>query len=285
MFVGPLLLVFGVSFCYGARILALVPFNSRSHFISMEPLFKALAARGHNVTVFSSFPQKSPLPNYTDVDLSSILPPQMNAFSLDMIKEVMPNSWATTHFIRFVHSNSCTILEDFRFQNLLKSRDSYDLLITEVFGDDCFSYFAYKLGIPLVSFTTSKPVPWAAERVGLPDNPAYIPTYLTDSSPNQNFVERLFNTALLLYSKYWHQWIYFKHTQETVERSFGESLPPVHEVVANTSLLLVNSYFALTHSRPLPPNVVEVAGLHIPPRQPLSQVTISLPAHYIELFS
>lgn len=240
----------------------------------MEPLFKALAARGHNVTVFSSFPQKTPLPNYTDVDFSPTLPPTINLFSLNLIKEHMPNPWATTHFIHSVHRNSCTILEDFRLQSLVKSKGSFDLLITEVFGDDCFTYFAYKLGIPLVSFTTSKPVPWAAERVGLPDNPSYIPTYLTDSSPNQNFAKRLYNTALLLYAKFWHQWIYYKQTQDIVERSFRESLPPVHEVVANTSLLLVNSHFTLSQSRPLPPNVGEVGGIHIQPRRTLSEVTL-----------
>jgi len=29
---------------------------------------KELANRGHQVTVFSPFPEKSPIPNYTDID-------------------------------------------------------------------------------------------------------------------------------------------------------------------------------------------------------------------------
>ncbi|XP_049832176.1 UDP-glucosyltransferase 2-like isoform X2 [Schistocerca gregaria] len=55
----------------GARILAAVPMRSASHFRVLQPLLRALAHRGHHLTVISHFPQQPPPPNYTDISLNS----------------------------------------------------------------------------------------------------------------------------------------------------------------------------------------------------------------------
>lgn len=53
----------------GANILGVFHFNGKSHFIMFEALMKGLAAKGHQVTVVSHFPQEKPLPNYKDLSL------------------------------------------------------------------------------------------------------------------------------------------------------------------------------------------------------------------------
>ena len=50
-----------------ANILAIFPFPGRSQYIVVEPLLKALAARGHNLTVISGYPQKQAVPNFRDI--------------------------------------------------------------------------------------------------------------------------------------------------------------------------------------------------------------------------
>ncbi|XP_049787775.1 UDP-glucosyltransferase 2-like [Schistocerca cancellata] len=55
----------------GARILAAVPLRSASHFRVLQPLLRALADRGHHLTVISHFPQQPPPPNYTDISLDT----------------------------------------------------------------------------------------------------------------------------------------------------------------------------------------------------------------------
>lgn len=255
-----------------ARILVLTPFPGRSHWIVMEPLFQELSARGHKLTVFSAFPQNKPLANYTDVDFSGHLPPLISKFSIEMIKEKMPNPWQTTFFMDEIHRSTCKILELLPFKKLLKAKGQYDLLITELFGNDCFAYFAHILDVPLVSITTSMSVPWASERMGLPDNPSYIPSYLVDYTHNMNLWERIYNTVLLVHAKFFHYYVFAKQTQVMVENVLGTSLPPIDEVVKKTSLLLLNSYHTLAQSRPFPPNVVEVGGIHIKKRKPLSEV-------------
>jgi glucuronosyltransferase len=68
LFVGVLLVIIGVQGVKGARILGLFPLPSFSHFAVPSALLKELANRGHQVTVYSPFPEKSPISNYTNID-------------------------------------------------------------------------------------------------------------------------------------------------------------------------------------------------------------------------
>ena len=60
--------VFVAHGAHGAKILGIFPLPGKSHFIISSALLKELANRGHQVTVFSPFPEKSPIPNYTNID-------------------------------------------------------------------------------------------------------------------------------------------------------------------------------------------------------------------------
>lgn len=51
------------------RILGLFPHPGASHFHFFQPVMKALADKGHEVTVVSHFPNKIPIPNYKDEPL------------------------------------------------------------------------------------------------------------------------------------------------------------------------------------------------------------------------
>lgn len=51
----------------GLRILGLFPHNGLSHFHFFHPIMVGLAEAGHNVTVFSHFPDKNAPANYEDL--------------------------------------------------------------------------------------------------------------------------------------------------------------------------------------------------------------------------
>lgn len=57
----------------GYTILGILPTAAKSHFIIGHSFMKGLANAGHDVYVISPFPLKKPIPNYHDVDISSIL--------------------------------------------------------------------------------------------------------------------------------------------------------------------------------------------------------------------
>lgn len=57
----------------GAKILAIFHIPSKSHYILGNTLLKALAKRGHQVTMLSPFALEEPVDNYTDVVMSGLL--------------------------------------------------------------------------------------------------------------------------------------------------------------------------------------------------------------------
>lgn len=273
MLVGVTLAVMlGVMDCDAANVLALVPLPARSHWIIMEPLFKELAARGHQVTVFSTFPQKNPLANYTDVDFSVQLPVLTNKWSLDMVEQEFTSPRKAMSFIHNISTYTCKVLEEPPFKKLLKSKGKYDVLITELFGNDCFAYFAHILDIPLISIVTTPGSSWAADRTGMPDNPSYIPNVFVDFGHSMTFWQRVYNTAVVVYGKLLYYFPMSRVIRDVAEKHLGEPLPPISDVVSKTSLLLINSHFSIIQSRPFPPNVIEIGGIHIKDRRPLEQV-------------
>lgn len=51
------------------KILVALPSTFRSHYQFGSAISKALAAKGHDVTVISPFKQPNPLPNYKEIHL------------------------------------------------------------------------------------------------------------------------------------------------------------------------------------------------------------------------
>jgi hypothetical protein len=51
----------------GANILGIFPMLSKSHMTVHSALMKELARRGHQVTIFSPFPEKYQIQNFTDI--------------------------------------------------------------------------------------------------------------------------------------------------------------------------------------------------------------------------
>lgn len=54
------------------KILAIFPTMARSHYFDGEALLKSLAADGHHITVISTYPQKTPIPNFEDYEIFGI---------------------------------------------------------------------------------------------------------------------------------------------------------------------------------------------------------------------
>lgn len=69
-----ILLLHSVLIADAGRILAIFPHFGASHWYSFRPLVEELAQRGHDVTVLSPFPRKTPLKNYRDISLAEAYP-------------------------------------------------------------------------------------------------------------------------------------------------------------------------------------------------------------------
>lgn len=77
------------NYAVGFRILALLPHPGYSHFKMFHPIVRKLADIGHNVTVFSHFPDNTAPSNYIDVPMFGSLLTNGLEFGVSLIKIII----------------------------------------------------------------------------------------------------------------------------------------------------------------------------------------------------
>ncbi|XP_022232574.2 UDP-glucosyltransferase 2 [Drosophila obscura] len=258
-----------------AEILGLFAHPGKSHFEFFRPIFVALAGRGHNISMYSYFPLAQPMANYTDyvfkgaplltdiIDLTSFESSEWQPLGLPykIPTYFMLHNWG----MRFCSAalNSPLIAD------LLSSPLRYDLIILEHFSNDCMTAVAHLLNAPVIALSSCAIMPWHYRRMGTPYINPIMPMNFLTYTDQMGLIDRVnnfvhFHTVNTLY-----EWITQPETDALISQRFGFGLPPVNEIVKNTSLMLINQHYALTGPRPYAPNVVEVGGLQIGPQKTL----------------
>jgi glucuronosyltransferase len=255
------------------KILCLFPHVAKSHFIMAEALMKGLAAKGHQVTMISNFPQKTPIPNYRDISLVGSMPDFVSQVPVDLV--ATGHVHTTIGMLAYMAYVNCENTMEFpAMKKFIAANEKFDLIITELFNTDCFLGYVYKQNTPFIALSTSVMMPWAHARFGNPDNPSYMGNHFLYHGYKMTFTERLINALYEEGLKLVYKFMFEKPAYELAKKYFGESLPPLSEIAKNTSLLLVNSHFSLNQPRPLVPNIVEVGGIHLkPPEYKLTKVS------------
>jgi glucuronosyltransferase len=259
-----LLLLFGSHVTEGYKILCLFPHVAKSHFMMAEALLKGLAARGHQVTMISHFPQKTPIPNYRDISLVGSMPEFVSQIPMDAIATGYVHT--TISFLAYMGYVNCENTMEFpAMKKFIAQNEKFDLIITEVFNTDCLLGYIYRQNTPFIGLSSSVMMPWAHARFGNPDNPSYMGNHFLFHANEMTFPERIINVLYEEGLKVVYYFMFEKPAYELAKKYFGQSLPPLSDIARNTSLLLVNSHFSVNQPRPLVPNIVEVGGIHLTP--------------------
>nr|CAH7741476.1 unnamed protein product [Callosobruchus chinensis] len=142
--------IFSVLVCYssGYDIVAVFPHRAMSHMRVFLSITKALAQKGHKVTVISPYPLDAPMPNYIDVNLRNESLPPVDSLNVGQID---PSSRIVKYFLPAwlgeMASTNCELgMRSEELKRFLGSRTRFDVMITEMFNSDCFIVHA----IPVV---------------------------------------------------------------------------------------------------------------------------------------
>ncbi|PSN55490.1 hypothetical protein C0J52_02575 [Blattella germanica] len=257
------------SLIIGYKILAVFNHMGKSHFDPAEPFLEELAKRGHQLLVISHFPREKPFPNYRDIDLRGTMPINKTV-NLIAFQDISGTDIQSA--LRLSHWGNLNCEKTLalpKVQNLINSKETFDLLIAETFNTDCFLSFAHKFNTPIIAYSSSAPLPWTPARIGLPDNPSYIPNHFAKSTDKMNFFERFVNAFWYTFHNLHPYFFMDAPSHKIATKYFGESLPPLSELAKKTSLLMVNSHFSINQARPFVPGAIEVAGIHIKPKKEL----------------
>lgn len=266
-----MLLIFLLCFQFANsyKILGLFPFPAKSHYLVFDVLMQELAGRGHNVTVYSTFPKSMGITNYRDFDISSCfsLPNRLHIGRLGaQAQDGFTDAYSFLYYLpTHKEVSNCQPLME-----LVNTSETYDLLITELFHSEFFFLYASKWEIPSIAFHSNAAFTWHCEIAGLPCNPSYVPYVMGKPLTEVSFLRRIEDSALYLYSL----WLYRSWRtmyDDAAPKIFG-TVPRLEDVAKNISMVFLSSHFTSHIARPMVPNVVEVGGLAIKARKVLPEV-------------
>ncbi|XP_044729432.1 uncharacterized protein LOC123292782 [Chrysoperla carnea] len=258
----------------GAKILALFPSASKSHLILGQALLKGLAKKGHQVTMVSPIPLPKPVPNYRDIVIETDLKAAMhpggedsgNKF-LTQISSVNPVSIITAVY-EMGYNLAKVALEDPKVQELIKSKETFDIVIPEIFMNEVFFAFADHFKAQLIVFSTVGATEWTNDLVGNPNPYAITPEIFLGFTDRMTFVERIINTGVTLLNEVVMNFVHLPKQEELRQKHLPHT-KPLSEISKNVSLILLNSHPSLSTPRALVPNMIEIGGFHVDQPKPL----------------
>lgn len=240
------------------RILAVSTVPAKSHWNFMRGILRVLTNHGHSVTSFSAF-RDGDRANYTEVDMSDVMELQIN-FDTKVAIETFGNNLKTTSKTFHITRGICQSVFEHKMikEILLGGKGKFDVVIAETIVTECISSLAAKLGIPLI-FVVTPPalVPFAERKIfGHFPNPAIHPHILGFMGVPKTFIQRFKNTALSIYTtvELWYAEHFFS--------IFHGQLYDTLEII-KPSIVFTNTHHITEAGRPLPLNVIPVAGIHL----------------------
>lgn len=111
----------------------------------------------------------------------------------------------------------------------------------------------------------------------MPDYPAYVPSVWLRYSDSMSFGERLYNSVIAAAELIVSEVVFQSMDQEMLDDLYTypghRNCPPLDVLRKSVQLTLVNGHYSVSYARPYPPNVVQVAGMHM---QPQTSTTVDL---------
>lgn len=107
-------------YAHSAQILSLMPIAAKSHWNVVDAVLQTLVARGHNVTAVTPFPKGRNVVNYTEVDVSRLIP---SGIGVPWEKVIDERTVANNiPYLSGAHRHMCkTVFEHDRFWHAIES--------------------------------------------------------------------------------------------------------------------------------------------------------------------
>jgi hypothetical protein len=252
---------------YSGKILSVAFMSSKSHKIVYEPLLFELAKRGHEVTIVSPVPAKKQIKNvrqFLTVDETETMKEIPNMFEMKESGKKLNPFLMIGWFDKLCRDTYDLPL----IKELMKEK--FDLIISQPLFNDCAMGFIHHFNTSLVLITPVSTPPMFSWITGTPAPPSFNPHFFLAYTDKMGYVERMINFATTVIMSL-IQDFYFKPlmTELYREKLGNPNIPAVDEILRNTSLILSNGHFSLSTPKAFLPDIVEVAGMHCHPAEPL----------------
>ncbi|XP_058461327.1 UDP-glucosyltransferase 2-like [Malaya genurostris] len=265
-------LIWLVSFGEGAKILTIMPLGGKSHDIIGSAFAKTLAEAGHDVTVITAYPVKSPPKNYRQIVLTGMLEKSgvanMNFFDQHggLISSLILLAFMYHGFPAMLYEGC---MQHPNVEKLSNSNEKFDLVILESFLAEPFYGFAQHFDAQLITFSAVANTLWTNHLVAAPGPVSHEAHFMLHYTDRMTFSERFVNTLVTLIDAVFYNWIYLPKQKDFYNQAFPNAKLTFEEQMRNVSLVFLNQHFTLSSPRSYPPNMIEVGGLQIEEQKPL----------------
>ena len=265
-----------VSGCHSAHVLVLAVLGSKSHTISLFPILKGLAQRGHNVTFVTPYKSVEEIEGLREIEIDNLLATskkfKFNWFELNKVHPL----WIQYTVIQAAPVLMKPIL-DLVMNNKVLFETIKNQHVDLVILDDSYHEFCLplidSLGAPFILHSASTGYPWSWGAMGATQELATIPSRFSPYTNEMKFQERLYNTAMSL-GLHLMRNFFVLPTMDAINEQYFPNARPISEIEKEASLLLLSSKVETSWPRTMPPNVIPLGALHVRPAQPLPQVFV-----------
>ncbi|XP_017461419.1 PREDICTED: UDP-glucuronosyltransferase 1-6-like [Rhagoletis zephyria] len=256
----------------GSNILGVFLSPYPSHLIVHMSVVKALAEKGHNVTVVSLFKPKVNHKNITNI----IIPPlEKHLPSYQAAVARLANSKTTVIELFGSQLTSNRVLMDMQFDALLDKRfvelyenkdNKFDVAILGFFMNDFKLVVGAKFNCPIIVSWMNQPMEIVDDLMGNPTELSYLPTMEISMKVGEvmNFPTRVRNFFLTTVLKGIR--LMLDLTTETHYNKFvaaDPTLPSYEFMKRNISIMFCNSHYSEGPIRPLTPATILIGGIQI----------------------
>ncbi|KAH8294629.1 hypothetical protein KR018_000629 [Drosophila ironensis] len=242
-----------------AKILVTLPFPGRSQYIFVEAFLKALANKGHQVTVINAF-KNPPHPNMRFIEALKVH--EFNDEMMGLLNE--PILWKQLNAMDYILEKfSGVTLEDEGVKKLLNSGETFDLVLAEMLQMEALYGMAEHFNASLVGFSSFGTDEKIDDTFGNISPLSYNPLVTSPRGDRMTFLERLENQYEGLVERLHRYLVHLPSMEKVYAKYFPNAKKTMAEVMDSFSLVLLGQHFTLSHPRPYLPNMIEVGGLHI----------------------
>lgn len=94
-----------------------------------------------------------------------------------------------------LHDYNEHLLQQPEFQMVIKSNDSYDLVMTELFFIDVYFSFGYRFNAPIIGLSAQNLISYYSWVIGNPFPSSHTPNIYLPLTETMSYVQRVINTA------------------------------------------------------------------------------------------
>uniref|UniRef100_A0A6P7GJ04 UDP-glucuronosyltransferase n=1 Tax=Diabrotica virgifera virgifera TaxID=50390 RepID=A0A6P7GJ04_DIAVI len=258
-----LVILNGILLVDSSKILLMFTFFGKSHYFSGRSLAKGLAKAGHDVTLVSTFKDTDKVKEYTEVFLDGVneqlgITSSFNDMVLDTT--ALDTMIGVNYISKFITEIS---LGHKKFQSLLKSNQTFDLIIQEDLCNDALKGLSWYYNAPIILFSVFSSTNHLVSVTGSSVPSSYVPNVWSRSvSYPMTFWQRSMNfflntlesTVLHLYTYVVQQWMLDK---------YFPGAPDLETLNKNVALIFVINHESVMPAIPQVPNMVNILGFHL----------------------